>query len=208
MNSGLNRAALAPSSAAFWMTAAAIDEGAAALHGWGQVAAEMTRCSGVVPMAIVVDGPAVSGPALLLALADLTVMTADSYAFVNGPTTVEASSLRKSAIVRAVARAGEGSLRDSLTLLDQLIAFGGQRIADEQVAEVLDLEFSRIQFTPDLMPGDVVGTTLFNFQSNEFVLTKGPIFTELLLADEIPPSSARSARTSPRSEVKSSPREL
>ena len=39
--------------------------------------------------------------------------------------------------------------------------------------------------SPDLMPGDVIGTNLFNFQSNSFHLTKGPIFTELLLADEI-----------------------
>jgi MoxR-like ATPase len=49
----------------------------------------------------------------------------------------------------------------------------------------LSLQFGRIQFTPDLMPGDVIGTNLFNFQTNGFVLTKGPIFTELLLADEI-----------------------
>src|SRR5215470_1416251 len=47
------------------------------------------------------------------------------------------------------------------------------------------LQFGRIQFTPDLMPGDVLGTNLFNFQTNGFVLTKGPIFTQLLLADEI-----------------------
>ncbi|HYN34210.1 MAG TPA: carboxyl transferase domain-containing protein [Ilumatobacteraceae bacterium] len=68
---------------------AAIDEGIPALHAWGTVAAEMVQCSGIVPMAMIVDGPAVSGPALLLGLADLTVMTADSYAFVNGPTMVE-----------------------------------------------------------------------------------------------------------------------
>jgi MoxR-like ATPase len=49
----------------------------------------------------------------------------------------------------------------------------------------LTLQFGRIQFTPDLMPGDVLGTNLFNFQTNSFVLTKGPIFTQLLLADEI-----------------------
>jgi len=49
----------------------------------------------------------------------------------------------------------------------------------------MDLKFGRIQFTPDLMPGDMLGTNLFNFQTNSFVLTKGPIFTELLLADEI-----------------------
>jgi len=52
-------------------------------------------------------------------------------------------------------------------------------------AAALSLDFGRIQFTPDLMPGDVVGTNLFNFQTNEFSLTKGPIFTQLLLADEI-----------------------
>ena len=52
-------------------------------------------------------------------------------------------------------------------------------------AASLSLAFGRIQFTPDLMPGDVLGTNLFNFQSNTFTLTKGPIFTQVLLADEI-----------------------
>src|SRR5579862_9458925 len=52
-------------------------------------------------------------------------------------------------------------------------------------AASMALDFGRIQFTPDLMPGDVLGTNLFNFQTNGFVLTKGPIFTQLLLADEI-----------------------
>ncbi len=55
----------------------------------------------------------------------------------------------------------------------------------QSIAQSLALKFNRIQFTPDLMPGDVTGTNLFNFQSNQFTLTKGPIFTELLLADEI-----------------------
>ncbi len=55
----------------------------------------------------------------------------------------------------------------------------------QSFAAGLSLKFGRIQFTPDLMPGDVIGTNLFNFQNNQFVLTKGPIFTELLLADEI-----------------------
>ena len=49
----------------------------------------------------------------------------------------------------------------------------------------LSLAFNRIQFTPDLMPGDIIGTNLFNFQTNQFVLTQGPVFTDLLLADEI-----------------------
>ena len=52
-------------------------------------------------------------------------------------------------------------------------------------ASGLSLQFGRIQFTPDLMPGDVLGTNLFNFQTNSFILTKGPIFAQLLLADEI-----------------------
>jgi acetyl-CoA carboxylase carboxyltransferase component len=66
-----------------------IVEGIPALHGWGLVAAALTRCSGLIPTAIIVDGPAVSGPALLLGIADVAVMTADSYAFVQGPTMVE-----------------------------------------------------------------------------------------------------------------------
>src|SRR5262245_8355177 len=53
------------------------------------------------------------------------------------------------------------------------------------LAASLSLDFSRIQFTPDLMPGDVIGANVFNFQTNSFVLTRGPIFTQLLLADEI-----------------------
>jgi MoxR-like ATPase len=52
-------------------------------------------------------------------------------------------------------------------------------------AATLALDFGRIQFTPDLMPGDVIGTNLFNFQTSTFTLTKGPVFTDILLADEI-----------------------
>jgi MoxR-like ATPase len=52
-------------------------------------------------------------------------------------------------------------------------------------ARTLDLGFGRIQFTPDLMPGDILGVNLYNFQTSTFSLRKGPIFCELLLADEI-----------------------
>jgi acetyl-CoA carboxylase carboxyltransferase component len=69
-------------------TGADITEGVAALHGWGRVAAALTKCSGVVPMLAIVDGPAVSGPALLLGLMDFVVMTGNAYAFVNGPSMV------------------------------------------------------------------------------------------------------------------------
>jgi acetyl-CoA carboxylase carboxyltransferase component len=62
-----------------------IVEGMAALHGWGQAARAIADCSGVVPVLFAVTGPAVSGPALLLGLADHVVMTQDAYAFVSGP---------------------------------------------------------------------------------------------------------------------------
>ncbi|OYX67311.1 MAG: magnesium chelatase [Sphingomonadales bacterium 32-64-17] len=52
-------------------------------------------------------------------------------------------------------------------------------------ARASGLDFGRIQFTPDLLPGDILGSNLFNFQTSSFTLTRGPIFCELLLADEI-----------------------
>lgn len=55
----------------------------------------------------------------------------------------------------------------------------------QSFAAALGLDFGRIQFTPDLMPGDILGSNLFNFQTSQFTLTRGPIFHELLLADEI-----------------------
>jgi MoxR-like ATPase len=55
----------------------------------------------------------------------------------------------------------------------------------QSFAQTLALDFGRVQFTPDLMPGDIIGTNLFNFQSSSFTLRKGPIFCEVLLADEI-----------------------
>jgi MoxR-like ATPase len=53
------------------------------------------------------------------------------------------------------------------------------------LSEALQLSTTRIQFTPDLMPGDILGSNLFNFQTSTFTLTRGPVFCELLLADEI-----------------------
>ena len=60
-------------------TGADIVEGIAALEGWGRLAKALVDCSGIVPTIVVVDGPAVSGPALLLGVADLVVMTEASY---------------------------------------------------------------------------------------------------------------------------------
>lgn len=53
------------------------------------------------------------------------------------------------------------------------------------LARIIGARFSRIQFTPDLMPSDVTGTNVFNMQKSEFSLRPGPIFTDILLADEI-----------------------
>ena len=52
-------------------------------------------------------------------------------------------------------------------------------------AASLGLHFGRIQFTPDLLPGDILGSSLFNFQTSQFTLTRGPIFCDVLLADEV-----------------------
>jgi MoxR-like ATPase len=53
------------------------------------------------------------------------------------------------------------------------------------MAQSLDVPFNRIQFTPDLMPADIIGTNIFNAQQNAFEFKPGPLFTTLLLADEI-----------------------
>jgi MoxR-like ATPase len=105
--------------------------------------------------------------------------------------------------IRAIADGMRGEIRKAVVGQDEVIdlmltsLLAGGHILLEGVpgtaktlitrafAASLALQFGRIQFTPDLMPGDVLGTNLFNFQTNSFLLTKGPIFTQLLLADEI-----------------------
>lgn len=61
----------------------------------------------------------------------------------------------------------------------------GKTLLVRTLARVLGGEFNRIQFTPDLMPADITGTSIFNLQNNEFSLVRGPVFTTFLLADEI-----------------------
>jgi len=58
-------------------------------------------------------------------------------------------------------------------------------LAVRTLGQVLDLQFSRIQFTPDLLPADLTGTLVYQQKTGEFVARKGPVFTNLLLADEI-----------------------
>ncbi len=68
----------------------------------------------------------------------------------------------------------------------------GKTLLARTLARLVNADYRRIQFTPDLLPSDIVGTNVFNMQTSKFALRKGPIFTEILLADEInrtPPKS-------------------
>ncbi|WP_323758378.1 MoxR family ATPase [Roseivirga sp.] len=58
-------------------------------------------------------------------------------------------------------------------------------LASKLVAKSIDVDFSRVQFTPDLMPSDVLGTSIFNVKTSEFEFRKGPIFSNIVLIDEI-----------------------
>jgi MoxR-like ATPase len=61
----------------------------------------------------------------------------------------------------------------------------------KMLAKTLSVNFSRIQFTPDLMPADVIGTTVFNMKNSEFNFNKGPVFSNIVLIDEINRSPAK-----------------
>ena len=77
-----------------------------------------------------------------------------------------------------------GILADSHILLEDLPGMG-KTLTARSFARVLGLEFTRIQFTPDLLPSDVVGAPLYDQRTGEMVFRPGPVFTQLLLADEI-----------------------
>jgi MoxR-like ATPase len=77
-----------------------------------------------------------------------------------------------------------GILTDSHILIDDVPGVGKTTLV-RMLASLLGLRFSRIQFTPDLMPSDITGTSVLNLKTQEFEFRPGPIFTEVLLADEI-----------------------
>lgn len=58
-------------------------------------------------------------------------------------------------------------------------------LAAKLMSQSLNVDFSRIQFTPDMMPSDVIGTTVYNIQNSEFSFTKGPVFSNVVLIDEV-----------------------
>ncbi|MBS9766151.1 MAG: MoxR family ATPase [Flavobacteriaceae bacterium] len=64
-------------------------------------------------------------------------------------------------------------------------------ITAKLLAKTIDTDFSRIQFTPDLMPSDILGTSIFNLKTSEFEFKKGPIFSNFILIDEINRSPAK-----------------
>ena len=75
-------------------------------------------------------------------------------------------------------------LADGHVLLEDVPGTGKTKLA-KSLAKSLNIGFSRIQFTPDLLPSDITGINVFNRKENDFVLRKGPVFTNILLADEI-----------------------
>jgi MoxR-like ATPase len=87
-----------------------------------------------------------------------------------------------------------GLLADGHVLLEGVPGLA-KTLAVRTLSKAVDTHFQRIQFTPDLLPADLVGTQIYNPKDNQFTVKKGPIFTNLLLADEInrAPSKVQSA---------------
>ena len=77
-----------------------------------------------------------------------------------------------------------GLLSDGHILLEGLPGLA-KTLSIKTLSSIIDVSFNRIQFTPDLLPADILGTMIFNQKSNEFSIRKGPIFSNFILADEI-----------------------
>lgn len=123
----------------------------------------------------------------------------------SAPSTLEDVSRRVSQLrqgtLESVGRVVVGMEQVTLRLLTALIA-GGHVLLEgvpgtakttlcRTFSEILGIAYQRVQFTPDLLPSDVTGTQIFDRQSSDFVLKKGPIFCQLLLGDELNRAPAR-----------------
>ena len=85
---------------------------------------------------------------------------------------------------RLVERVLIGLLADGHILLEGVPGLA-KTLLIKTLAEAIDADFSRLQFTPDLLPADLIGTQIFNPRTSEFSVHRGPIFANLILADEI-----------------------
>ena len=99
-------------------------------------------------------------------------------------------------IIEEVEKAIVGKRETLRRLLAAFLSSGGHILIEDypglaktlianSFATALGLQFKRIQFTPDLLPGDITGGYIFDNIQNKFILRKGPLFTNILLADEI-----------------------
>lgn len=111
------------------------------------------------------------------------------------PTLVKETQSKLEVIKKEIAKVIIGQLALVDRLLIGLLADGhmllegvpgvAKTLAANTFTRIIHCEFKRIQFTPDLLPADLMGTTIYNMQDNTFSVQKGPIFTNILLADEI-----------------------
>ena len=119
-------------------------------------------------------------------------MTEQTY----NPKTVEDVAEKCSQIIDEVEKAIIGKREALKILMAAFLSSGGHILLEDypglaktlianSFATTLGLDFKRIQFTPDLLPGDISGGFIFDSRENRFVLRKGPLFTNILLADEI-----------------------
>jgi acetyl-CoA carboxylase carboxyltransferase component len=116
---------------------AEVHDGVAALHGWGCAAREVAKCSGLVPVIVVLTGPTVSGPALMLGMADFVIATEGASAYVVGPQAVQDFTGER---LTAEALGGAGSLRRNSGVATVVVA-------DESAA--LDIASAVLSHLPD-----------------------------------------------------------